>query len=210
MGRKSTSKKWNNGEISYLKRIVNRYPQYYLDEIADVFHAKFPSLQSRKSEKDIWLCLTEKCNYRLKVYTDIALQRNEQERNHYRHALNLSVTNLEQVILIDETARDKNLSRRRRMWVLRGEKAEYNNIFDATTEEDYSMIGAADINGFVVEAYELVFKGDTHPVQGTIDGERFVAYVLFTFLSPYLGTMRNLNQGALLSPPFITIPKSDV
>ena len=165
-----------------MKRIVNRFPQYYLDEIADVFHARFPSLESRKSEKDIWLCLTEKCNYRLKVYTDIALQRNEQERNHFRHALNLMVTNPERVILIDETARDKNSSRRRRMWALRGQKAEFNNIFDAATEEDYSMIGAADIHGFVVEACELVFKGDVHQVQGTIDGERFVEYVRHFFV----------------------------
>ena len=144
-GRKSTSNKLIDDEISYLKRIVNRFPQYYLDEIADVFHARFPSLESRKSEKDIWLCLTEKCNYRLKVYTDIALQRNEQERNHFRHALDLMITNPEQVILIDETARDKNSSRRRRIWALRGQKAEFNNIFDAATEEDYSMIGAADL-----------------------------------------------------------------
>ena len=72
------------------------------------------------------------------------------------------------------------------MWALRGLKAEFNNIFDAATEEDYSMIGATDIHGFVVEACESVFKRDVHQVQGTIDGERFVEYVRH-FLVPVLG-----------------------
>ena len=63
------------------------------------------------------------------------------------------------------------------MWALWGQKAEFNNILDAATEEDYIMIGAADIHGFVVEACELVFKRDVHQVQGTIDGERLVEYV---------------------------------
>mmetsp|Transcript_39145 Transcript_39145/g.43701 ORF Transcript_39145/g.43701 Transcript_39145/m.43701 type:complete len:82 (-) Transcript_39145:48-293(-) len=37
----SRNDKWEQDQIEYLKKIINHFPQYYLDEISDVFHAKF-------------------------------------------------------------------------------------------------------------------------------------------------------------------------
>ena len=35
------------------------------------------------------MCIYNKCNYRWKVYTEIALQREQQERSHFRFAVKL-------------------------------------------------------------------------------------------------------------------------
>jgi len=77
-----------------------------------VFHAKFLTEEWKKSDNDIWRCIHNKCNYHLKVYTEIVLQRDKQERNHFRYALKLMTTNVDQILLIDKTNCDKNTSRR--------------------------------------------------------------------------------------------------
>jgi len=141
-----------------------------------------------KSDNDIWRYIHNKCNYRLKVYTEIALQRDEQERNHFRYALKLMTTNADQILLIDETNRDKNAARRRRMWALRGQRAEMRKKFDVSEDDVYCMIALGDITGLIPDACELVFKGDNYinVARGTIDGDRFLDYVRY-FIVPCVG-----------------------
>ena len=186
--RKTHRTKWKDEEIKHLKRIVNKFPQFYLDEISDHFHARFPKMERRKSDSAIWRCLHKHCNYRLKVCTEVALQRNELERDRFRLALNLMTTNVEQHIIIDETSKDQNSARRRRMWALRGETATLKNVFNPDGDENYTMIGASDINGFIPQACELVFKGDNsiNPARGTIDSQRMIEYIKY-YLCPVLG-----------------------
>ena len=128
-GRKRVStSKWSKEQFRQLKLIVHWNPHLYLDEIADRYNLRFPSKEEMKTENQIWYAMRYKMNYRLKVYTEITAQRSEQERNRFRRALKLMVRNNRMVILIDETAKDKNTSRRRRMWALRGQKAVDKDI----------------------------------------------------------------------------------
>ena len=124
--RKSYSKKWKDEEIRHLLRIINKYPQLYLDEISDHYLARFPEAEESKSDNDIWRCLRNKCGYKLKVYTEIALQRSKLERAHYMHALNLMVSNPDQVVLVDESSKDKNAARRRRIWALQEKRQNFD------------------------------------------------------------------------------------
>jgi len=187
LNKKSKSRWWSEQQLSELKEIVDYNPHFYLDEISTAYHQRFPN--DKKSTKSIWKALHDKLNYRFKVYTEIALQRNEEEHAKYKHALKLMLRNPQMAILIDETSKDKNTGRRRRMWALRGKKAEWKAIFAPENVEGFLMIGAADVNGFVPDACELVFKGrgdDSHPVCGNIDGVRFRDYVKYR-LCPVLG-----------------------
>ena len=168
---------WKSHQLCVLKEIIMFNPHFYLDEIQVSYHRRLPN--DKKSRTSIWSAL-QKIGYRLKVYTEIALQRDEEERDLYRQALKLEIRNPLMAILIDETNKDKNTGRRRRMWALKGDKAEWKAIFAPYDEEDFSMIGAANIHGFIPQACELVFKSrgdDSHPVCGNIDGERFRDYV---------------------------------
>ena len=187
-GRQSYSGKWKNEEINHIVRIVQQFPQFYLDEISNHFHARFPKRKQQKSDVDIWRCLHDHCNYRLKVCTEVALQRNELERDRFRLALQLMTTNVSQLIIIDETSKDQNSARRRRMWALKGDKAELRQVFNAPDDENYTMIAASDISGFIPQACELVFKGDNsiNPARGTIDSQRMIDYVRY-YLCPVLG-----------------------
>jgi len=138
-----TATKFTTQQLSFLKMIVDDSPHLYLDEISERYHQKFSD--DSKSDCSIWNALTKRMNYRLKVYTEIALQRCEQERAKFDYALKLMVRNPNQVILIDETNKDKNAGRRRRILTLRGNKAEWKSVFAAKDNEDFSMIGAANL-----------------------------------------------------------------
>jgi len=118
----------------------------------------------------------------------VALQRDKQERNHFRNALKLMTANADQILLIDETNRDKNAARRRRMWALRGQRAEMRKKFDVSEDDDYCMIASGDITGLILDACELVFKGDNNinVARGTIDGDLFLDYVRY-FIVPCVG-----------------------
>ena len=63
-------------------------------------------------------------------------------------------------------------------------------LFDSSCRENYTLIGAIDIKGWVKEACEVVWAKkndrDTEPTRGTVDADRFVSYVEET-LVPVLG-----------------------
>jgi hypothetical protein len=83
---------------------------------------------------------------------------------------------------VDESAVGKNASRRRRGWSRRGQPAEKYALFEegvGTNATRYTLLGAVDINGFIFEACDIVFRrtSERNSGTGTIDANRFVAYV---------------------------------
>ena len=119
----------------------------------------------------------------LRIATTIAKQRDEEERQRYRQAL-LQFNNPEILVFLDETDRGRNEHRRRRAWGPRGEDNSVREYFvpDKTSTTTYTMLAAAaDINGFVLEACELVVrkKGGAYSDEsrGTINADRFVLWV---------------------------------
>jgi transposase len=77
------------------------------------------------------------------------------------------------------------------MWQPRGESIPYGRYFNVGgVSHNYTLLAAADINGFVSEACQLVRRrtgaDDLDPEAGTIDTERFLQWVE-TQLVPVLG-----------------------
>jgi transposase len=179
--------KWKPDQIRILKDIVDANPSYFLDEIGRDYHLQFPN--DYKSDNDIWKCLHEQIQYSLKVYTETAMQRNDNERELYKLALGHMARRPDMLVFVDETAKDELASRKRRMWTLRGKKAELAARY-APEKDRYTMMGAADINGFILEACEVIQResGDDDPDEsrGTIDKSRFIEWVR-CYLVPVLG-----------------------
>jgi hypothetical protein len=94
-----------------------------------------------------------------------------------------------QFIFVDESAKDRNSSRRSRAW----QPVGVNKITEFFSDRNlfmYSLIAAVDMNGFVVEACDLVRRrrgeDDVDEEAGTVDADRFVVWVAEK-LCPTLG-----------------------
>jgi hypothetical protein len=92
--------------------ILNENPEFYLDEIVDAY---FKQTKNLLHPSTIWRKLIKQ-GYRLKIYSERAKQQNEADRAAYMKALHLLVINPNQVLLIDETHKDKLSSHRSRAW----------------------------------------------------------------------------------------------
>ena len=95
------------------------------------------------------------------------------------------------LVAIDETAKMKMTGGRDRMWARIGSRiTPYLNRFHGTRKMRYSMIAAADIDGFIIEACSVVLRErgdtDTDLHRGTVGRERFKIY-LEEKLIPVLG-----------------------
>jgi len=136
----------------------------------------------------IWKCLTQDLGYTLTVYNARASQRDEQLRREYKAAL-LQFDDPDVFVFLDETSRGRCLSRRRRSWSPRGLDNTLDEFFDSA-EATYTLLAAADINGIIMEASELVERKkndkDECPTRGTIDTDRFLLW-LQQKLCPTLG-----------------------
>jgi len=102
---------------------------------------------------------------------------------------------------VDETAKDRNAARRRRSWGPRGEDNDVSKLFNPLGAVRYTMLAAADINGFVRGAIDVVQRehgvDDADPTRGTIDTERFLEWVEF-FLVPTLGKAVTLEDRSVI------------
>jgi hypothetical protein len=102
----------DRGKKSFLVAILNENPEFYLDEIVDAY---FKQTNILLHPSTIWRKLMKQ-GYHLKIYSERAKQQNEADRAAYMKALHLLVRNPNQVLLIDETHKDKRSSRRSRAW----------------------------------------------------------------------------------------------
>ena len=105
------------------------------------------------------------------------------------------------LVAIDETAKMKMSGGRDRMWARIGSRiTPYLNRFHGTRKMRYSMIAAADIDGFIIEACSIVLRergdNDADLYRGTVGRERFKIYLkekLIPILGNYeLGEPRSL------------------
>ena len=97
------------------------------------------------------------------------------------------------LIYVDETAKNHQSERRRTFLSRRGSRESTRKSAHISSNYRYSMLACADINGFVLEACELVqhkTTNDPDPTHGTVDRERFKLWVE-TKLVPQLGDYAN-------------------
>ena len=79
-----------------------------------------------------------------------------------------------QFIFLDETARGKNASCKQRLWSRRGQTPFRYVYFNGIDDVRYTMLAACDIDGFLLEACEII-----EPKRGPNDDEPVrIAFVL--------------------------------
>jgi transposase len=201
--------KFNPDDVKQLLEIVEEQPHLYLDEIQNL-------LQRRTRGKTIdpstiWRRLIDE-GYTLQVCIFNARQRNEAERDRYRHRLGFWLKKPEMAIFVDETHRSANASRRRRAWAKRGAPRMCDLFFEEDFRKRYTLIGACDCNGFVEEACTIVErerdKNDRDPSRGTVDHERFEDYIEFD-LCPLLGNYSRREARSIVILDNASIHNSD-
>jgi hypothetical protein len=171
--------------LSYLEELMKSEPELYLDEIQQALSFRGWDLH----ETTIWRALTITLGWTLRLFTSAAAQRSAELREQYRNALS-QFHDPKMFVFIDESSRGHNESRRRRSWAPRGKDNSLDEFF-SSKERGYTLLAAADINGFVLSMCELVEMKHSHddpdPTRGTIDTDRFLLYV-DQFLCPNIGS----------------------
>ena len=177
----------DDGDVLIVKGIVDENPNHYLDEIAFLFGMTTGKFVHHST---IRRCLIEELNYTMKVLQAISKQQCEQDEIRFLQAMEMYLQSCpERLITIDETHKDRNAARRRRGWGRKGNsggvtvRAWFENVVR------YTLIAAADINGFIPSAYHTVLRDEISDegAAGTVDGEYFLYWVT-KFLCPVLGS----------------------
>jgi transposase len=170
-----------------LRQLATRFPCLYLDELRQkLLECTGVLLHTSTIHK----VLQFELGWTLKVVNRKAKERNEAARAAHHAVLREVTDDPKQFVFMDETAKDANASRKRRGWAPKGKPCSIDGIFSDRFDFRYSLLAAADINGFIPEACELVRRKrtseDRDPDAGTVDCERFEAYVQYS-LAPVLG-----------------------
>ena len=172
--------------IRCLQQLIRESPQIYLDEFSD----KIMERTGFRLHTTCVFKLLKVLGWSLKKMFADAKERNDIEIAAH-HVLLFELTNdPSQFIFVDESAKDRNTSRRQRAWQRKGLQRAINRNFTDRYDFRYTLIAPTDINGFVPGACELVRRkrnsADPDPDSGIVDGEPFEHWVRFN-LVPTLG-----------------------
>ena len=200
---------WGENDTTMLKEIVDEHPALYLDEIQEHL---FQRTGRNWSTSYIWKKLKDEVGYSLQVATKQAIDRDEELRDEYLESVEEAVMYLDQLVYIDETQKSRNDARRRRYWSQMGVTPVAPDPFHGFRDERYSLLAAADINGFIQSACEVVHRergdNDRNPTRGTIDQARFELWVEH-FLCPVLGNYDEFEPRSVVVLDNASIHHSD-
>ena len=147
-------KRMTAADVKELGRFIARDPALFLDELGDElrttvgksFKEETISKWLRKPVADGGLGLTKK------VLEERAKQRDRLKRGMYCDTVARLVASW--LVFIDESHKDNRSQRRRRGWARRGHPAiVYKSLTRGTK---YSMIGACDLSGMIIDACTVV------------------------------------------------------
>ena len=144
--------------IELIKSLLDDDPTLFLDEIQDRIHRM---TRMRYSIRSIGLVISRSTRmgglgYTRKILEERAAQANEAEEHYYRMCL-ASVSQPEMLIFIDESHKSRGDARRRRGRGTKGKSVICRRLFSETDKENYTLIGAVNIYGFVKEACRVVW-----------------------------------------------------
>ena len=135
-------------QLLQLKELIDEYPQLYLDEISLYFGVKTGVYLLTCT---IWRYMTNNLGYSLRVLSEVSKKRNEMEEIRFLNTLSINLQEHPEIlVLIDETHKDRNAARRRRGWRKVNSDVESNEWYRHCVR--YTLIAAADSNGFVTSA----------------------------------------------------------
>ena len=173
--------------VKALKDLAEQRPDMYLDEMQDEMlriTGKRIALITLSTTLRVRLGLT------LQKLSDMSSAQDEAARLAYVNHIHSLTGDPKMFIFIDETAKDRNASRRRVGWAKRGRGHHYRRDYESWRDMRYTFIAAMDLFGFVFEASSCVYRktgaDDDNNAAGTIDQERFEDYVQYV-LVPTLG-----------------------
>ena len=171
-------------QLLQLKELIDEYPQLYLDEISLYFGVKTGVYLLTCT---IWRYMTNNLGYSLRVLSEVSKKRNEMEEIRFLNTLSINLQeHPERLVLIDETHKDRNAARRRRGWRKVNSDVESNEWYRHCVR--YTLIAAADINGFITSACHTVDREEisAEGAAGTVDADYFLWWVE-NRLCPVLG-----------------------
>ena len=159
MRRRGRRRRLDEAGVRALVDIVDADPGLYLDELQVELQRKTGEQHSRCT---IYRCLIER-GYTLQVLRRKAIQASRWERLLYKVAV-ATVDDPAMFIFCDESAVGENASRRRRGWGAKGCAPIHLEQFagNDTMGRRYTLLGAADIDGFVGRACDVVFRKKKH------------------------------------------------
>lgn len=128
-------------DIKFINSLVQQRHCVYLDEIQRELE------ESRDQEVSITTIYRTLCrlNYTRKKVSARALERNELQRNAYMNKIAEVVTNLDQLMFVDEAARNRRTSTRMNGWALLGRKCVQRRFF--VRGERFSILPILTIEG---------------------------------------------------------------
>ena len=179
------SAKINEAELEQLRTILIQRPDLFLDEIALIF-----GIQTGKyfPHCTIWKYITTYLGFSLQSLTEYAAQQCEMTRNHFKYVLEITLhDNPELLVMVDKIHRNRNAARRRRGYGKRnGGDLKLKQWFKTIAR--YTMIGVADVNGFIDAACATYLREDLsyEGAAGTVTRETFEQWVE-ECLCPVLG-----------------------
>ena len=117
MGRRKNKSQWTPTHTRNLREIIEDDPDLYLDELQFVF---WELDQGHWSSSYLWEKLTMELGYSLQVAADKSYSADCEERREFIQAFKDRIIHPRQLILMDESQKDRNSSRRRRSWSKKG------------------------------------------------------------------------------------------
>lgn len=187
----------NPEQLHKLKLIVDADPNLYLDEIA----------KELGDSTGVYLChgtlhkyITDKehgLNYSLKKLSEVAKQRCYEHELIYLNTVKIYLNHPDLFITVDETHKDRNAARRRRGWLAKHAPGESTEWFRNCIR--YTLIAAANINGFIPSACHIVERDviSEEGAAGTVDKDYFLYWVR-KYLCPVLGNYANGEPNSVL------------
>ena len=160
-GHRKGKKRMNWRDVEALRAIVEKDPSLFLDEMAKLllkrtrkkFGTRAISRWLRRPVSKGGLGMSRK------VLERRCIRQDAEERMRYRNAVRYCRAS--SLVFIDESHKDDRSQRRRRGWSLRGTPAVVYSPISRGTK--YSMLGACDINGMMLDACDAV--------EGMVDSE---------------------------------------
>jgi len=194
-GRRARSRAMSQAHLDALQGIVDRHPEYYLDEFVDALHDETGVLFSPTT---VWRALREKLGCSLKVMSERAKNQNEGERRGFMRMLHYYVKDVRQVLIIDESSKGRNASRRRRGWGTRGVELIVSRWFEDSV--NYCLIAACNVDGFIPRACWPVPTTESTSLtgaSGTITSDIFFRY-FENFVVPVLGSYAKREANSIV------------
>ena len=180
--------KISSEDLDILKGIFDDSPALYLDEITLLFGRRTNKYLSRST---VWNYCTRYLGYTMQSITERSNNVCDLTRSAFLTSLRILLDGRpDMLLMVDESHKDRNASRRRKGWSRRNSGGLVLNAW-YRYEVRYTLIGAADINGFVKAACLTVDRDEisTEGAAGTVNKAFFLHWVK-EYLCPVLGNFR--------------------